>query len=176
VADLKGVKLRAPQGLVNDVFAAVGAAPVNLPGSEVYTSLEKGVIDAADYTVFSTNAAQGLNDIAQYPIYPGFHSMPTLQITLNLATWNSLPEDLQAVVLSTVKRFSKYFVEMSDALDKEAVRKAKAKGVHVVSWPKEEVAKFRKIAQGQWGKWANSPTAKEYSEAVANYWKSKSTK
>ncbi|MFA0544574.1 TRAP transporter substrate-binding protein DctP, partial [Vibrio sp. 10N.222.52.B7] len=64
VADLKGLKLRAPEGLVQQVFAAAGATPVNLPGSEVFTGLSKGVIDAADYTVFSTNQKAGMNDIA----------------------------------------------------------------------------------------------------------------
>ena len=99
VEDLKGVKLRAPQGMVNNVFTAVGATPVNLPGSEVYTSLEKGVIDASDYTVFATNQAQGMNDIARFPIYPGFHSMPTMQVTMNLDVWNKLPEDLKQVMI-----------------------------------------------------------------------------
>lgn len=173
IADLKGIKLRAPQGMVNDVFSAVGAAPVNLPGSEVYTALEKGVIDAADYTVFATNHAQGLHDIARYPIYPGFHSMPTMQVTLNLSVWNSLPKDLQVIVLSTVKRFSKYMVEEGDKLDKAAVVAAKAAGIEVITWDKVEVAKFRKIAQGQWAKWSTSPTAKTFSKAVSAYWKSK---
>ena len=61
VDDLKGLKMRAPEGMVQKVFAAAGASPVNLPGSEVFTSLDKGVIDAADYTVFSTNHAQGMH-------------------------------------------------------------------------------------------------------------------
>ena len=60
VEDLQGLKLRTPEGMVSNVFEKAGATPVNLPGSEVYTSLEKGVIDAADYTVFATNQAQGL--------------------------------------------------------------------------------------------------------------------
>ncbi|WP_343771894.1 TRAP transporter substrate-binding protein DctP, partial [Marinomonas arenicola] len=68
VADLKGLKIRAPEGLVQQVFAAAGAAPVNLPGSEVFTGLSKGVIDAADYTVFSTNQKAGMNDIATHPV------------------------------------------------------------------------------------------------------------
>ena len=173
VEDFKGVKLRAPQGMVNNVFTAVGATPVNLPGSEVYTSLEKGVIDAADYTVFATNQAQGMNDIARFPIYPGFHSMPTMQVTLNLDVWKSLPADLQKVMTDSVDRFAKYMVEEHEKLDKIAVEKAKAKGIEVVSWPKEEVAKFRKIAESQWPKWSNSPTAKTWSDAVAAYWKSK---
>ena len=57
VADLKGLKLRAPEGLIQNVFAAAGASPVNLPGSEVFTSLDKGVIDAADYSVFNKRSA-----------------------------------------------------------------------------------------------------------------------
>ncbi len=173
VADLKGVKLRAPQGMVNNVFTAVGATPVNLPGSEVYTSLEKGVIDASDYTVFATNQAQGMNDIARFPIYPGFHSMPTMQVTMNLDTWNSLPDDLKKVMRSTVDRFATYMVEEHAKLDRAAVKEAKAKGIEVISWPPEEVAKFREIAKTQWPKWSNSPIAKEWAQAVAAYWDSK---
>ena len=173
VADLKGIKLRAPQGMVNNVFTAVGATPVNLPGSEVYTALDKGVIDAADYTVFATNQAQGMNDIARFPIYPGFHSMPTMQVSMNLDTWNSLPADLKDVMIKNVDRFSQYMVEQHEKLDILAVAEAKAKGIEVVSWPKEEIAKFRNIAVTQWPKWSKSPTAKIWADAVAAYWKSK---
>jgi TRAP-type C4-dicarboxylate transport system substrate-binding protein len=173
VADLKGVKLRAPQGMVNNVFTAVGATPVNLPGSEVYTSLEKGVIDASDYTVFATNQAQGMNDIARFPIYPGFHSMPTMQMTLNLDVWNSLPEDLREIVQKDAMRFRDYMIAEHHKLDKKAVAEAKAKGIEVVSWPAEEVAKFREIAKTQWPKWSKSPTAKVWAGAVAKYWDSK---
>ena len=90
VDDLKGLKMRAPEGMVNEVFAAAGATPVNIPGSEVFTSLDKKVIEAADYTVFSTNQAQGLHDIAKHPVYPGFHSMPLVEVSMNKAKWESL--------------------------------------------------------------------------------------
>ena len=173
VADLKGIKLRAPQGMVNNVFTAVGATPVNLPGSEVYTSLEKGVIDASDYTVFATNQAQGMNDIARFPIYPGFHSMPTMQVTLNLDVWKSLPADLQKILMDDVKRYRDYMIEEHHKLDIAAVEEAKAKGIEVISWPDSEVAKFREIAKTQWPKWSKSPTAKVWADAVAKYWESK---
>ena len=92
VEDLQGLKMRAPEGLVQQVFAAAGAAPVNLPSSEVYTSLDKGVIEAADNTVFSTNHAVGLHEIAPHPVYPGFHSLPLVEISMNKETWDALPE------------------------------------------------------------------------------------
>ena len=98
VDDLKGLKMRAPEGLVQQVFAAAGASPVNLPGSEVFTSLDKGVIDAADYSVFSTNQAQGLHDVAPNPVYPGFHSMPLVEISINTAKWESLTDEQRAAI------------------------------------------------------------------------------
>ncbi|WP_420002638.1 TRAP transporter substrate-binding protein [Arenibacterium sp. LLYu02] len=153
VADLKGLKLRAPEGLVQAVFAAAGAAPVNLPGSEVFTSLDKGVIDAADYTVFSTNQAQGLNDIAPHPVYPGFHSLPMIEVSMNLAKWEALPEDLQKIMEVSVDQFSR---DMLAALrDKDMAAVATARGdsrMTIHDWPQEERAAFRAIAVSQWEK------------------------
>ena len=50
VDDLKGIKMRSPEGLAAEVFKRAGATPVGLPASEVFTSLQKGVIQAADYS------------------------------------------------------------------------------------------------------------------------------
>lgn len=151
VADLKGLKLRAPEGLIQNVFAAAGASPVNLPGSEVFTSLDKGVIDAADYSVFSTNAAQGLNDVAPYPVYPGFHSMPLVEVSMNLEKWNALDAETQAILIESVKEFAVTQVAALAASDLAAVEAAKAGGkVTIIDWPEEERAAFRKIAASQW--------------------------
>ena len=70
VADLKGVKIRSPEGLAADVFRRAGASPSSIPFSEVYTSLEKGIVDAADASVYINNHASGFHKIAKYPLYP----------------------------------------------------------------------------------------------------------
>ena len=173
VADLKGLKMRAPEGLVQKVFAAAGAAPVNLPGSEVYTSLDKGVIDAADYTVFSTNQAQGLNDIAPNPVYPGFHSLPLVEIAISQKDWEKLSPDLQDKLTQSVKDFADHELEVLQKRDEEAVAKAKAGGkIHIHDWPDEERAKFRKIAQGEWKKVADeSENAQKVYDTLTTYLK-----
>ena len=172
VADLKGVKLRAPEGLVNDVFAAAGATPVNLPGSEVYTALQQGVIDAADYTVFSTNHGLGFHKFARYPLYPGFHSMPMMELAINLDVWQSLPEDLQQCLTTEADKFSDTLLSELTALDQKAAEEAKAEGVEVIDWPPEERKKFREIAQQQWAKWAErSAIAGKWNEAVSAWLK-----
>lgn len=151
VDDLQGLKMRAPEGLVQQVFAAAGAAPVNLPGSEVFTSLDKGVIDAADYTVFSTNQAQGMHDVAKHPVYPGFHSMPLVEISMNKATWDSMPADIQAIMEVSVRDFANNMVSQLAARDLKAVAEANANPeITVHNWSAAERAKFRTIATGQW--------------------------
>ncbi|MGZ3218031.1 TRAP transporter substrate-binding protein [Paracoccus sp. T5] len=171
VDDLQGVKIRAPEGLVQSVFAAAGASPVNLPGSEVFTSLDKKVIDAADYTVFSTNQAQGLNDIAPHPVYPGFHSMPLVEISMNKDKWDALPEDLQQVLTQSVRDFARVQIAALAEADEAAVEKAREGGtITIHDWSDEERAKFRKIAQGEWEKVASqSPAAQRVYDALTAY-------
>jgi TRAP-type mannitol/chloroaromatic compound transport system substrate-binding protein len=172
VADLKGVKMRAPEGLVNQVFAAAGAAPVNLPSSEVFTSLDKGVIDAADFSVFSTNQAQGLNDIAKHPIYPGFHSMPMIEISMNKAKWDSMPTDLQTLLEESVVEYAQTMVRKLAASDEIAVAEAADKGITIHNWSDEERAKFRGIAAEQWVSVAEkSPNAKKVYDHLTAYLK-----
>lgn len=151
VDDLKGLKMRAPEGLVQKVFEAAGASPVALPSSEVFTSLDKGVVEAADFSVFSTNHAQGLHDIASNPVYPGFHSMPLLEISMNKAKWDSLDEETQNIITESVREFSREQVAALKEKDLAAVEEARAGGeVTITDWPEEDRARFRAIAAEQW--------------------------
>jgi len=171
VADLEGLKMRAPEGLVQEVFAAAGASPVNLPGSEVFTSLDKGVIDAADYTVFSTNQSQGLNEIAPHPVYPGFHSLPLLEVSVNKDLWESMPEDLQTILEVSVRDFGYVMVNTLQMRDQKAAAEARANPeITVHDWPASERAKFRSIAVEQWKKVASrSENAQKVYDVLTGY-------
>lgn len=174
VADLQGVKIRSPEGLIANVFAAAGANPVNLPASEVYTSLDKGVIDAADYSVFSVNQATGMNEIAKHPVYPGFHSLPLVEVSMNKAKWDALPEELKATLKASVKVFQQNQVDTLKARDKEAVALAEAQGITIHDWSAEERAKFRAIAQGEWAKVAEgSPMARKVFDTLTGWLRAK---
>ena len=173
VADLQGLKMRAPEGLVQKVFEAAGASPVALPSSEVFTSLDKGVVDAADFSVFSTNQAQGLHDIANNPVYPGFHSMPLIEISMNLDKWNSFDAETQEAITASVKEFSRSQVAALKEKDLAAVEEAKAGGkVTVTDWPAEDRAKFRGIAAEQWkGVASESANAQKVYDTLTGYLK-----
>ncbi|MFV0472756.1 MAG: TRAP transporter substrate-binding protein [Pikeienuella sp.] len=170
VADLKGVKLRAPEGLVQEVFAAAGASPVNLPSSEVYTSLDKHVIDAADYSTFASHQAGGLNQIARNPIYPGFHSLPVIEVSMNQAKWDALPEDLKTLLSAKVEELAVTLKETLAEKDKAAVEEALAEGIVIHDWSAEERKKFRAIARSKWeGVAARSANAQRAYDSITAY-------
>ncbi|MEI4485110.1 TRAP transporter substrate-binding protein [Frigidibacter sp. MR17.14] len=171
VDDLKGVKIRSPEGLIANVFAAAGANPVNLPSSEVYTSLDKGVIDAADYSVFSVNQDTGMNDIAMNPVYPGFHSLPLIEVSMNKAKWDALSPELQGKIKEAEKIFQQTQIDTLHQRDLKAVEAAKAGGkITVHNWSDEERAKFRGIARGEWEKVATkSPMSQKVYDTLVAY-------
>ena len=175
VADLEGLKVRNPEGLIANVFRAAGAAPVNLPASEVYTSLDKGAIDAADYSVFSVNQEVGMNDVATHPVYPGFHSLPLVEVSMNKAKWDALPEDVQEMFRASIKEFQQTQVNALKERDLAAIEAAKASGdVTIHDWPAEERAKFRGIARGEWEKVASqSEMAQKVYDSLNAYLESK---
>lgn len=172
IDDLKGIKLRAPEGLVQDLFKALGASPVNLPGSEVYTSLEKGVIDAADYSIFARNQAQGMNDVGKYPIYPGWHSTPAIQLTINKEVYDALPADLQGILRASAAYYSEFFLMKHQDIDRASVKEAYDKNTTIISWNPAEIQKVRETASKLWVKWAEkSPFAQKYYDTVIRYLK-----
>ncbi len=145
VDDLKGVKMRVPEGLNQEIFKQIGAAPVNIPGSEVYTSLDRGVIDATDWGTLGMNVDLGYHKIAPYQIYPGFHSLPMGDVCVNVERWNELPDDLKAIVETAVRDFARNMIQQMALADAEAAQTARDQGAELVTWTKEERHRFRLI-------------------------------
>jgi TRAP-type mannitol/chloroaromatic compound transport system substrate-binding protein len=174
VAEMKGVKVRSPEGLASEVFKRAGAAPVSLPFSEVYTALDKKLIDAADASALVNNEASGMHKIAKYPIYPGIHSMAVLQFIVNKSTWDKLGKEGQTALEVWYSAAYDAMRREADLQDREIVRKyAGGEDVKVIDWSKEERAKFREIAVGAWEDFAKkSPLAKEALDAHVKYMKS----
>ena len=173
VDGLKGLKIRSPEGLAADVFKRAGAAPVSMSGSEVYSALEKGVIDAADNSAYANNDANGLHKVAKYPIFPGIHSTPILQFTVGQQVWDELSDQekvaLETWYLAAYNGLRQYF----DRLDRQLVARDKAgTDIHVIDWPQAERDKFRAIAQEAWKAFAaGSPLAQEVYDAHISFMK-----
>tara|TARA_B100000686_G_scaffold316978_1_gene365323 strand:+ start:831 stop:1925 length:1095 start_codon:yes stop_codon:yes gene_type:complete len=96
--DLKGLKMRIP-GLGGEVMQRAGVSQITVPASEIFTALQTGTIDAAEWVGPYNDIALGLNKVARYYYYPGWHEIgPMVQCTINREAWDSLPPDLQEIV------------------------------------------------------------------------------
>lgn len=152
--DFAGIKHRGAQGIAAETIAKMGASIVVLPGGEAYSALEKGVVDSVDWSTLSVNAKVGFFEVAKYATYPGFHSMPIQDFTVNASAWKALPDDVKQIVERTWREFSKTQVARIAANDKRVAGELKAKGVELVAWSEADLARARQIAQGvgdQWG-------------------------
>ena len=96
--DLKGLKMRIP-GLAGEIFTRAGAETVTLPGNEIFLSLQQGVVDAAEWVGPYNDLTFGFHQVADYYYYPGWHEPgSTLEIIINKDAYDSLPEDLKAII------------------------------------------------------------------------------
>ncbi len=173
VADMAGVKVRSPEGLAAEVFKRAGASPVSLPFSEVYTALEKGLIDAADASAHVNNNASGMYKVAKYPIYPGIHSMAVLQFIVNKKVWDGLTDGERTALEVWYSAAYDAMRREADLQDRAIAAEQRAgTDITVVDWSTEERAKFREIAVEAWYDFAEkSPLAKEALDAHINYMK-----
>jgi TRAP-type mannitol/chloroaromatic compound transport system substrate-binding protein len=98
IEDYAGLTIRG-LGWWNKCLPEWGASAVYMPGQDLYSALERGVIDAAEYDVPHKNWAYGLHEVCRYQGFPGIHQISREgTLAFNLDFWNELPEDIQHIV------------------------------------------------------------------------------
>lgn len=169
VKDFQGLKIRSPEGIETEVFKDLGANVVTLAGSEVYSALDRGVIDATDWGTLSMNAQLGYQKIAKYATYPGFHSMPSGDVAVNMDRWNELPDDFKEILVVATRDFARDSVERLTLEDRQTAIKLRKQGVTLTDWSPEQRKKFRQVAQKDWERWSKKSemAGKVYQSEVA---------
>lgn len=120
--DIKGLKMRIP-GLAGDVFARAGGTAVRIPGGEIYTSLQTGVIDATEWVGPYNDLALGLHQVARYYYYPGWHEPGAmLEFIVNQQAFETLPADLQAIVTVAARAANQNMLDEFTARNNAALR------------------------------------------------------
>jgi TRAP-type mannitol/chloroaromatic compound transport system substrate-binding protein len=122
LADIDGLKMRIP-GLAGEVFARVGGTAVRIPGGEIYTSLQTGVIDAVEWVGPYNDLALGLHQVAKYYYYPGWHEPGAmLEFIVNKEALEALPEDLQAIVKAAARVANQAMLDEFTARNNRALK------------------------------------------------------
>jgi len=158
--DFKGKRLRMPGGLIAEVFERAGCKTVVMAGGEVYSALQKGTLDAADFVGPAVNYRMGFADVTKYiilgpPSTPCLHQpVDLLDVTVNMARWKALPRRLQELVIAAVRQYSWDNYAFIQKQNLAAWGKFAARGVTILRLSDEDVQKFRRIAIPTWFTWA----------------------
>jgi len=142
--DLKGLKMRIP-GLGGEVMAALGVKPVNIPGGELYTALERGVIDATEWVGPALDRMMGFDKAAKY-YYTGWHEPGSiLEITFNKIRWEKLSSEHQAIITSASEEMTSTMVQEFRYKNAQALRKLKDEGnIEIKTFPKDMMEEAKK--------------------------------
>jgi len=172
VADLKDWKFRSPPGMETKIFEKLGAKPIVMDFTEVFTALQSGIIDGADASILANNKGMGLYDVAKNATYPGFHSMPSDHLACNKAVWDAMPKDQQRIMQVAMEKLAMQQALTSAKANAQAARDLKAAGVKLWDWSPEDRAAFRKAAIETWPEFATTPEAKSLVASHKAYLKS----
>lgn len=141
--DLKGLKIRTP-GIGGEVYRLAGATPVSLPGSEIFTSMESGVLDATDWVGPWNDQAFGLFKAAKY-YYNGWQEpCAMMEILINEKALNSLPDDIRAIVAGLAMAMNLRCMNEFQKNNASALKKmVEEQGVQLREFPEEVINVFK---------------------------------
>jgi TRAP-type mannitol/chloroaromatic compound transport system substrate-binding protein len=169
VADFRDWKFRSPPGMETKIFEKLGAKPIVMDFTEIFTALESGIIDGADASGLANNVGLGLYDIVKYANFPGFHSMPSDHLACNKAKFDAMPESHQRIMKVAMEALALRTALTFEKKNAEAAASLRDKGITLSQWSPEELQKFRDAAQSVWPDFATTPEAKDLVEAHLKY-------
>lgn len=153
--DLKGWKFRSPPGLETEIFEELGASPIVMDFTEIFTALETGIIDGADASGLANNVGLGIYDLVKHATYPGFHSMPSDHLACNKDVWDGMTEQQRRIIDTAMQKFSFQIALANEKANAEAAAELTEQGVTLYDWSTEDRAVFRQAAQTAWERWAD---------------------
>lgn len=133
--DYQGLSMRI-SGLGAKVLARLGASTQLVPGNETYLALERGRVDAIEFSVPQVDQSMGFEEIADYYYFPGWHqSAPWFSLTINQSIWDQYSEERQAQIETACLATLQWSMNEAVPAQMEALEALKAKGVEVRRLP-----------------------------------------
>ena len=135
VDDLKGLKFRIA-GMGGHVLARLGIVPQQIAGGDVYSALEKGSLDAAEFVGPYDDEKLGFHKVAKYYYYPGWwEGGAMLHMIVNDEKWNALPKQYQAILSQAGAAAGAWMIEKYDSVNPAALKRLIAGGAELRAFP-----------------------------------------
>ena len=170
LADLKGVKLRSPGPIYNDVIEEIGGVEVSLPVSDLYDAMDRGIVNG---TVMAPSALISfrLMEVTEQIIEMNMYATPLIMFA-NKALWNKVSEADQKIIMDVVNTFPERIGKQYDGEVAHAMGLAKEKGKDITTFSDADMAKFHAIVDPMIKGWvkelddAGKPGTELYNLAV----------
>ena len=158
VEDLKGFSMRF-YGLGAAVIEKLGMSAAMLPPAEIFPAMEKGVVDAAEFSTPAVDESAGFYKIAKYNYYPGWHQQASIQeLTINKDLWNKLEPHQQSIIELTAMASLINCIAVGEGRQGPVIKKnAEERGVNNVKWSPDLLAAFKQA----WDKVVKERCAKD---------------
>ncbi|HML81174.1 MAG TPA: TRAP transporter substrate-binding protein [Thiomonas arsenitoxydans] len=158
LADMKGLKMRIG-GFAGKVIERIGVVPQNIPGGDIYPSLEKGTIDAAEWIGPYDDLKLGFYKVAKNYLYPGWwEGGLELDLYVNQKAYNALPADYKAAVDAATAYAHVNMQAAYDAKNPPALKELVGKGAKLQGFPKDVMEAAYKAANDLYSELsANNP-------------------
>jgi len=170
IDDLKGLKFRA-SAFAGAVLSRLGVVPQQIPGGDIYPSLEKGTIDAAEWIGPYDDEKLGFNKVAPFYYFPGWWE-GTLQVSLyvNQDAYKALPKHYQAILAQAAAVASSDMIAKYDAENPQALRRLVAQGAKLRAFPRSVMDACYKTANEVYAEMsASSPMFKKIYESHMSF-------
>jgi TRAP-type mannitol/chloroaromatic compound transport system substrate-binding protein len=144
--DIKGLKFRIG-GWAGRTFQKLGAVPQQIAAGDIYPSLEKGAIDAAEWVGPYDDEKLGIQKVAKYYYYPGWWEGATAQhFLINLGLWEALPNNYKAILTTAAAYANSDVLARYDARNPAALRKLVAGGTQLRAFSQPLMEVFLKTS------------------------------
>lgn len=166
-SDFKGKKIRSLPGPSTDMLRALGATVLPIPGAELYTSLDTGVIDGCEFVGFKENWDVGLHEVIKYALWPSPHNIVCQRaVIVGLDAWNSLPDDLKTALRAACAEYDRYDFYSELGTSEVYLKKMKDYGIIIQTWTDEEWDEVNALGRQLAEEWKKqSPLAKKIIES-----------
>ena len=170
LSQLKGLKMRF-FGLGALVMQKMGASTQLLAAADIYPALERGVIEATEFSMPSIDLNLGFYQIAKNYYFPGWHQQASvLELLMNKAKWDALSDQHQAMVELTCGDSVRHVIADGESQQPAALAELQSKGVTLHTWPPDVLAQLKKAwEEVDAEKSAKDPLWKEISEHYKNF-------
>jgi TRAP-type mannitol/chloroaromatic compound transport system substrate-binding protein len=144
--DVRGLKIRFA-GLGGEVMQKLGASVTLLPGGEIYQALEKGAIDASEFSLPEVDQQLGFHQVVKFNYFPGWHqTFTTMHLIVNKPIWDALDDQSKAIINMACMAGTTYGLSKAEANQGKIIAGFKDKGVTAGILPTEILVELERIS------------------------------